>query len=120
MTLLKTTREREVEKDLEHPEDLLDRAVRSRLTDAERKSLEQHLSSCEICAVQLRLASAAIQQPDSDNLLKDRTAANAVLRRLEAARGRESLPSPRRWLQLGTAVVLLSGTATAAGWWAGT
>ena len=103
---------------IEHPEELIDRAMHGALDARERSDLNHHLATCEACAGLLTLAprfERDLAAQPQDELL-DRRAVEAAMQKMQ-----RSVPVGRslawpRWLRLVAAGVLLASgvTATAA------
>ena len=103
---------------IEHPEELIDRAMHGALDARERSDLNHHLATCEACAGLLTLAprfERDLAAQPQDELL-DRRAVEAAMQKMQ-----RSVPVGRslawpRWLRSAAAGVLLASgvTATAA------
>jgi anti-sigma factor RsiW len=101
-----------------HPEELVDRALRSALDPGERSTLDRHLAQCVACAAHVALAPRFEQElaPRPRDELLDRRAVEAVMRRMP----RMDRPWPvgrshawPRWLRVAAAGILLASAVTA-------
>jgi tetratricopeptide (TPR) repeat protein len=101
----------------EHPEALLDRALRGALEPDAQATLERHLAACSVCAAQVSLAPRFERElaPQARDQLLDARALEAAMRRMQqsppAAR-RRALPPWFRWAA--AAALLVSGVTGAA------
>ena len=100
----------------EHPEALIDRALRGALDPAAQATLDRHLAACPVCAAQVSMA------PRFERELAPQPRDEALdLRAIEAAMARmqHSPPLARRraapaWVRWAAAAVIVFGVATAA------
>jgi len=113
-----------------HPEDLLDRARRDDLSDAEREQLEDHLAVCSSCALELEVGHdfelLDSARPGDDAVLARIAAgamaeidADAVTREVDSgdsprAKGRSARRAPVRFLAAAAVLVVVVGGALAA------
>ena len=104
----------------EHPEALLDRAVRGGLTPDERGGLDRHLAGCADCAAELEAALllSASTAPGKQDEALDRAAVENALARLQQP---EAVPDRvrrwaggRRWLQRAAGFALVGAAAAVA------
>jgi len=96
----------------EHPEELVDRALRGDITPDETRRLKEHVASCTACASHLMVGpewARAIDPVDDDNA-RDRNAAAEVMAKLRR-------PAPARRIRyvwgLAAAALLFAGAAGA-------
>jgi hypothetical protein len=101
----------------EHPEALIDRAMRGALDPDGQVTLEQHLAACSVCAAQLSLAPRFERElaPQARDQVLDVRALEAAMRRMQQSppvARRRALPSWFRWAA--AAALLVSGVTGAA------
>jgi TolA-binding protein len=96
----------------EHPEDLLDRALRGETSSEENRKLKEHVDGCPACASHLKAGPgwARSTDPVRDDDAMDRRAAGLVMAKL----GRPAAPRRIRYVWgLAAAALLFAGVAGA-------
>jgi TolA-binding protein len=101
----------------EHPEQLIDRALRGALDPEAQTILERHLAACAVCAAQLSLAPRFERElaPQPRDQALDLRALEAVMQRMRQSppgTQRRALPSWFRWAA--AAALLVFGVTAAA------
>ena len=105
----------------EHPEGLIDRALRAALEPEAQATLDRHLAACSVCAAQLAMAPRFARElaPQARDQALDLRALEAAMRRMQQEPPvvrRRALPPWFRWAAAAALLVFgVSGAAAVIG-----